>query len=65
MLFRSILISSLLLLAVLVVPGMMKVFGTVYMDTVHWLITMGLSLVPIVVVELMKWMKINHSKDEF
>ena len=64
-LLGAILISSLLLLAVLVVPGMMKVFGTVYMDTVHWLITMGLSLVPIVVVELMKWMKINHSKDEF
>jgi Ca2+-transporting ATPase len=44
---------------------MMEVFGTVSMDTVHWLITIGLSLVPIVVVELMKWMKINHSKDEF
>jgi len=64
-LLGAILVSCLLLLAVLVVPGMMKVFGTVSMDTIHWLITMGLSLVPIVVVELMKWMKINHSKDEF
>ncbi|MFA5753162.1 MAG: cation-translocating P-type ATPase, partial [Bacteroidales bacterium] len=64
-LLGAILVSSALLLAVLVVPGMMKVFGTVSMDTVHWLITAGLSLVPILVVELMKWMKINHSKDEF
>ncbi|MDD3549998.1 MAG: cation-translocating P-type ATPase, partial [Bacteroidales bacterium] len=60
-LLGAILVSSLLLLTVLVVPGMMKVFGTEYMDTVHWLITLGLSLVPILVVELMKWMKINHS----
>jgi Ca2+-transporting ATPase len=44
---------------------MMEVFGTVSMDTVHWLITAGLSLVPILVVELVKWMKFNHSKDEF
>ncbi len=64
-LLGAILVSAVLLLAVLVIPGMMKVFGTVYMDTTHWLITGGLSLVPIVVVELMKWMKINHSKDEF
>ena len=64
-LLGAIMVSSALLLAVLIVPGMMKVFGTVSMDTVHWLITAGLSLVPILVVELMKWMKINHSKDEF
>jgi P-type Ca2+ transporter type 2C len=64
-LLGAILVSALLLMAVLVVPGMMKVFGTVYMDTVHWLITAGLSLVPILVVELVKWMKFNHSKDEF
>ena len=64
-LLGAILVSSLLLLAVLVVPGMMEVFGTVSMDTIHWLITIGLSLTPILVVELVKWMKFNHSKDEF
>lgn len=64
-LLGAILVSAALLLAVLVVPGMMQVFGTVSMDTIHWLITIGLSLVPILVVELVKWMKFNHSKDEF
>jgi Ca2+-transporting ATPase len=61
----AILISGMLLLTVLTLPGMMKIFGVVRMDTLHWFITGALSLVPILVVELMKWMKINHSKDEY
>jgi len=54
-----------MMFAVLVIPGMMNIFGTVAMDTVHWLITAGLSLVPILVVEVVKWAGINHSKDEY
>lgn len=61
----AILISGMLLLTVLTLPGMMRIFGVVRMDTLHWFITGALSLVPILVVELMKWMKINHSKDEY
>lgn len=64
-LLGAILISALLLLAVLIIPGMMKIFGVVGMDTLHWIITGALSLVPILVVELMKWIKFNHSKDEY
>ncbi|NLH24677.1 MAG: calcium-translocating P-type ATPase, PMCA-type [Bacteroidales bacterium] len=64
-LLGAITISALMMFAVLVIPGMMNIFGTVAMDTVHWLITAGLSLVPILVVEVVKWAGINHSKDEY
>jgi len=64
-LLGAITLSALLLLAVLLIPGMMNLFGVVAMDSIHWLYVGGLSLVPIVVVELMKLLKLNHSKDEY
>lgn len=64
-LLGAIFLSALLLFAVLVIPGLMDVFGLITMDATHWLYVGLLSLVPIVVVELMKLMKINHSKDEY
>jgi len=64
-LLGAITISALMMFAVLVIPGMMNIFGIVAMDKVHWLITAGLSLVPILVVEVVKWAGINHSKDEY
>jgi Ca2+-transporting ATPase len=44
---------------------MMNLFGVMAMDRTHWLYVGGLSLVPIVVVELVKLLKLNHSKDEY
>lgn len=64
-LLGAIFLSSLLLLLVLLIPGVMPIFGVVEMDSTHWLYVVGLSLLPIVVVELMKWLKFNHSKDEY
>lgn len=64
-LLGAISLSALLLLAVLLIPGMMNLFGVVAMDSTHWLYVGGLSLVPIVVVELVKLLKINHTRDEY
>lgn len=64
-LLGAIFLSGLLLLVVLLIPGVMQIFGVIAMDSVHWLYVGGLSLVPIVVVELMKLMKMNHSKEEY
>lgn len=64
-LFGAIFISALLLAVVLIIPAVIKVFGVVAMDAIHWIYIGGLSLVPIVVVELMKLMKVNYSKDEY
>lgn len=61
----AILVSSLLMLVVMLVPGIMDIFGLVKMDAVHWLYVIGLSLVPIVVVEIVKALKLNHTKDEY
>lgn len=64
-LLGAIFLSTLLLLLVLLIPGVMRIFGVVAMDSTHWLYVVGLSLLPIGVVELMKLLKFNHSKDEY
>lgn len=43
----------------------MKAFKLVEMDTIHWMYVLGLSLVPIVIVELFKLFKINSFKEEY
>jgi Ca2+-transporting ATPase len=61
----AILASALLMLAVLLIPAARDIFGVVKMDGIHWLYVMGLSLVPIAVVEIVKALKLNHTKDEY
>lgn len=61
----GILASTLLMLIVLLIPVLRRVFGVVEMDGIHWLYVMGLSIVPIVVVEIVKALKLNHTKDEY
>jgi Ca2+-transporting ATPase len=58
-------IAAALMFAILLIPGVMKIFGIVPMDDIHWIYIFGLSLVPIVVVEIVKLLGINHSKDEY
>ncbi len=58
-LLLSILASTLLALVVLLIPQLRDAFGFVAMDAKHWLIIIGLSLVPIPVVDLFKWIRIN------
>lgn len=64
-LLGAILASSLLLFVVLLIPGVMEVFGIVPMDGLHWVYVGILSFVPIVVVEAVKLLKLNHTKDEY
>ncbi|MBF6627623.1 MAG: calcium-translocating P-type ATPase, PMCA-type [Proteiniphilum sp.] len=64
-LLGAIFISALFLLAVLMIPAVRNIFGVVEMDSMHWIYVGVLSLVPIVVVELVKLMRINHTKDEY
>ena len=64
-LLGAIFISALFLLAVLMIPAVRNIFGVVEMDSVHWIYVGALSLVPIVVVELVKLMRVNHTKDEY
>ena len=64
-LIGGILISAAMMLVILLYPPFMKAFKLVEMDTIHWLFVLGLSLVPIVVVELFKLFKINSFKDEY
>ena len=64
-LLLAILASSILMLIVLFVPGVMNIFGIVPMDGIHWIYVIVLSLVPIAVVELVKALKLNHTKDEY
>lgn len=64
-LIGGILISAVMMLAILLYPPFMKAYKLVEMDTIHWLYVLGLSLVPIVVVELFKLFKINSFKEEY
>lgn len=64
-LLGAIFASALLMVAVLVIPGLMNIFGVTAMDANHWVYVGLLSLVPVVVVEFVKLMKFNHSKEEY
>ncbi|HOO95003.1 MAG TPA: cation-translocating P-type ATPase [Proteiniphilum sp.] len=64
-LLGAIFLSALLLLAVLLIPAVSRIFGVIPMDSIHWLYVGALSLVPILVVELVKLLRLNHTKDEY
>lgn len=64
-LLGAILISAAFLLAVLLIPALQTIFGVTPMDSMHWVYVLLLSLVPIAVVELVKLLRLNHSKDEY
>jgi Ca2+-transporting ATPase len=63
-LIAAILGSAGLALIVLLVPPVRDAFRLTAMDGKHWLIVMSLSLIPIVVVDLFKLLKINTTRDE-
>ncbi len=64
-LLGAIFISGAMLAAVLLIPGLMEMFDVVAMDAVHWIYVALLSAVPIVVVEFVKLIKLNQTKDEY
>lgn len=63
-LIAAILGSAALALIVLLVPPFRDAFRLTAMDGKHWLIVLSLSLIPIVVVDLFKLLKINTTRDE-
>lgn len=60
MLLAAIAISAGLMLIVLLIPAMRSIFGLVNMDIIHWGYVGILSLMPIVVVEIVKLFKVNE-----
>lgn len=58
------LISFVLLLIVVMVEPLRNVFHLEMPDTTHWLILIGMMLVPLVVVNLFKLLGINTIKGE-
>lgn len=64
-LLGAIFISGAMFAAVLLIPGLMEMFDVVAMDLVHWIYVALLSAVPIVVVEFVKLIKLNQTKDEY
>ncbi len=63
-LIAAILTSAGLALVVLLVPPIREAFRLTALDGKHWLIVAGLSLIPIVVVDLFKLLRINTTRDE-
>ena len=57
-------VSLILMLFVLCVPGMQSIFEVAHLSTENWLWVVGLSLAPLVIVEIFKLFKINSLKDE-
>ncbi len=63
-LIYAILFSAALAVAVLLIPPVRTAFRLTEMDGKHWLIVAGMSLIPLLVVDLFKLLKINTTRDE-
>jgi len=63
-LIGAIFISAALMLLVLLVTPIQDAFRLSVMDNKHWWLIIGMSLIPLLVVELFKLLKINGTKDE-
>jgi Ca2+-transporting ATPase len=63
-LIGAIAVSSGLALLVLLVPPIREAFKLVPLDRNHWIAVILMSLIPIVVVDLFKLLKINTTRDE-
>ena len=57
-------ISLIMQLAVLLIPALTKLFKVTSLDAAHWLMVLGLSLVPILIVELVKLFGLNSTEEE-
>ncbi|NLO02120.1 MAG: calcium-translocating P-type ATPase, PMCA-type [Bacteroidales bacterium] len=63
-LIGAIIVSALMALAVLLIPPFSEAFRLTSMDGKHWLIVLLMSLIPLVVVDLFKLLKINGVKSD-
>lgn len=62
-LIGAIAVSFILMLIVLFVAPVREAFKLTTMDQAHWWLVIGLSLVPIIIVDIFKALKINGNKD--
>ena len=63
-LFLALIVTSMLMLAVLLIPNLQNLFGVITLPKEKILQCAILIFIPVVVVEIMKLLKINTSKDE-
>ena len=63
-LIGAILVSAALALLVLLIPPVREAFNLTAMDGKHWIIVALMSLIPIVVVDIFKLLKINGTRNE-
>ncbi len=63
-LFLAILVSAILVLVILFVPALRHIFSIPILPTQNILEIIGLVLLPIVIVEIFKLLKINTTKEE-
>ena len=64
MLLLASLMSLLLMVIVLCVPGIQGIFEVAHLSFANWMWVMGLSVAPLIIVEIFKLFKINSLKDE-
>ncbi len=57
-------VTSVLMLSVLLIPGLQELFGIITLPSEKILECIGLIFAPLVIVEIMKALKINSSKEE-
>ena len=58
----SFIVGVVLMLAVILIPGVNNVFGTVNLTWVEWLISIGVSLLIVPFVEIQKWIERSIAK---
>lgn len=63
-LIGAIIISAALALIVLLIPPLREAFSLAAMDGRHWIIVLMMSLIPIIIVDLFKLLKINGAKSD-
>lgn len=64
-LLGAIFVSLLLMLLVLLIPAMRNVFEFSQLGKQQWITVILLALIPTIIVEIMKMLKFNSSKDEY
>ena len=63
-LIGAIMASAILALVVLLVPALRDAFSLTTMDTAHWWTVAILSLLPIIIVDIFKLLKLNGTREE-
>lgn len=64
-LLGAIFVSLLMMLLVLLIPAMRNVFDFSELYKEQWIIVILLALIPTIIVEIIKMLKLNSSKDEY